>query len=44
MVVSKKRNARSKTTTNSNLICEADDVVEMMDGPSDFLSLVLTIN
>ena len=39
VVGSKKRNARSKKTTNSNLICEADNNFEMMHGPGDFSSL-----
>ena len=36
---SKKRNARSKKTTNSNLICDADDTFQLMHGPGDFSSL-----
>ena len=39
VVVSQKRNARSKKTTNSNLIC----VFEMMHGLSDFSSLTFNI-
>ena len=39
VVGSKERNARSKKTTNSNLICDADDTFQLMHGPGDFSSL-----
>ena len=39
VVGSKKRSARSKKTTKSNLSCEADNAFQLMHGPNDFSSL-----
>ena len=40
VVGSKKRNARSKKTNNSNFVCEADKEFTAMHGPGDFSSLI----